>query len=72
MAEGTNDHQRAMIHHAVAMVNRALRYDRHVWIGQDASALTGIDKVPDNQILVDFALHRDWYPRPSPNFLTTG
>ena len=72
IAEGTNDHQRAMIMHAVAMVNRALPYQSHIRMGADAPALAAIDDVPDGQIFVDFARHEDWTPAPDPNFRPTG
>lgn len=72
IAEGTDDHQRAMILHAVAMVNRALPYESHIKIGTDAPALALIGDVPDGQIFVDFALHDDWKPAPRPDFLPTG
>ena len=72
IAQGTTDHQRAMILHAVAMVNRALPYESHIQIGTDAPALAAMDDVPDGQIFVDFALHEDWQPRPAPDFLPTG
>ncbi len=60
IAEGTDDHQRAMILHGVAMVNRALPYQRHIRIGPDAPALAPWAEVPDGQIFVDFAPHEDW------------
>ena len=60
IAEGTGEHQRAMILRAVAMVNRALPYERHIRIGADAPALTRIEAVPEGQIFVDFAQHNDW------------
>ncbi len=63
IAEGTDDHQRSLIHHAVAMVNRAVRYDRHIKIGPDAPALALWEDVPDGEIFVDFALHEDWNTR---------
>ena len=72
IAEGTNDHQRAMILHAVAMVNHALPYESHIKIGDDAPMLAPIHDVPDSQIFVDFALHDDWLPLPDPNFRPTG
>ena len=72
VAEGTDSHQRAMILHAVAMVYRALPYESHIRIGEDAPALASINAVPDGQIFVDFALHDDWIPRPQPNWLPTG
>ena len=70
IAEGTDDHQRALIHHAVAMVNRATSYDRHITIGPDAPALTLWADVPDGQIFVDFAPHEDWKTR-DPNLDVT-
>ncbi len=61
-----------MILHSVAMVNRALPYDRHIKIGPDAPALAPIGDVPDGEIFVDFAPHDDWQPLPDPNFRPTG
>ena len=72
IAEGTDDHQRAMILHAVALVNHALPYDRHIRIGEDSPALAQVQEVPDGQIFVDFARHNDWIPRPRPEWLPTG
>ncbi len=58
---GTNDHQRALIHHAVALVNRALPWDRHIRIGPDApQPRTPIEEVEDGQIFVDFAPRDAW------------
>ena len=64
IAEGTDDHQRAMIVHAVAMVNRALPYELHIRIGADAPALAPLEDVRKGQIFVDFALPEDWKPVP--------
>ena len=60
IAAGTDDHQRAMILHGVAMVNRALPYERHIRIGPDAPALTPLEDVPNGQIFVDFAPYEVW------------
>ena len=64
VAEGTNDHQRAAILHAVAMINRALPYENHVRIGPDAEPGTWVRDVPDGEIFVTFAPHDDWLPPP--------
>ena len=59
---GTNDHQRALIHHAVALVNRALPWDRHIRIGPDAlQPRIPIEEVEDGQIFVDFAPRHAWH-----------
>ena len=60
IAQGTDDHYRVMIHHAVAIINLHLPYAAHIQIGSDAPTLVFIDDVPDGQIFVDFAPPSDW------------
>ena len=63
LATGMTDRERAIVHHGIALVNRALPYDRHLRIGPDAPSvvakfgedLRGV--VPDGEIFVEF--HRD-------------
>ncbi len=70
IAEGTDGHQRAMILHAVALVNHALPYDNHIRIGEDSPTLAQVQEVPGGQIFVDFARHNDWIPMKSLSEIT--
>lgn len=60
VAEGASDRERAIAIHAVALINRALPYDRHLTFGPDAPAgvagqwREGLPHVPDGQIFVEF------------------
>lgn len=60
IAQGTLDHTRALIHHAVALINRELPWQWHLQIGSDAPPLAAIDSIPNNQIFIDFAPFSDW------------
>ena len=60
IAQGTPDHERALIHHAVAVINRELPHQWHLQIGSDAPPLAVIESIPNNQIFVDFAPYDDW------------
>ena len=60
IAQGTPDRERALIHHAVAVINRELPHRWHLQIGSDAPPLAAIESIPDNQIFVDFAPYDDW------------
>ncbi len=67
IAPGTDDHQRALIHHAVSLVNRALPYGRHIRIGPDAPRdLAPVEAVPEGQIFAEFA------PRQPPEWTEDG
>ena len=63
IAEGTGDHHRAMVHHAVAVINRQLPVEHHVRIGPDSTPFVFIDDIPDGQIFIDFAPPEDWNSR---------
>ena len=58
--ERASDRERAIAAHAVALINRALPYDQHLIIGEDAPAgdganwREGIPHVPDGEIFVYF------------------
>ncbi len=60
MAQETNPEQRALVHHAVSLINNVLPYERHIRIGQDAGNLTPLNDIPGGQIFVDFAPRQDW------------
>ena len=60
MARTTTEHERALAHYAVALINRALPYERHLTIGADAPTgiagewEDGLPNIPDGQIVVEF------------------
>ena len=54
IAEGTSDRNRAMVHHAVAMVNRHLPDNWHLRIGADAAPAPDVQSVPTGELFVDF------------------
>lgn len=60
IANNTSSRERAMVHHAIALVNRELPYNLHIQVGSDASPLTPIRDIPEGQIFVDFALPENW------------
>ena len=60
MAQETNPEQRALVRHAVSLINNVLPYERHIRIGQDAGNLTPLNDIPGGQIFVDFAPRQDW------------
>ena len=60
IAQGASPHERAVLHHVVALINRELPYDQHLQIGPDAPALAPIEDVPLHQIFVDFAPPAQW------------
>ena len=55
IAEDIPEHERALIHHAVAVINRELPYQWHLQFGSDAPPRSAIDRIPDNQIFVEYA-----------------
>ena len=63
IAQGTDDHNRAMIYHAVALIDRHLPFEAHVQIGAGAPALLHVDDILDGQNFVDFAPPSDWKDR---------
>ena len=65
-ATGISERERAISTYAIALVNRALPYDQHLQLGQDAPAGVawnsedGLPDIPDGQIFIEFI---DGYPR---------
>ena len=66
IALGATPHERAITAYAVALINRALPYEMHLTIGDDAPAGVagqweqGLPSIPDGQMFVEFI---DGYPR---------
>ncbi len=54
ITSGASDHERAYVHHAVALLNRALPYDKHLIIGPDAPRDGELSNIPDGQIVVEY------------------
>ena len=60
LAAGASDRERAIAAYAVALINRALPYDRHLTIGADAPAgVAGeweqrLPNIPDGELFVEF------------------
>ena len=60
LATGASERERAITAYAVALINRALPYDRHLTVGEDAPAgVAGewellLPDIPDGQLFVEF------------------
>ena len=60
LADGASEQERAITAYAVALINRALPYDHHLTIGEDAPAGVsgdwelGLPDIPDGQLFVEF------------------
>ena len=68
LADGARERERAITAYAVALINRALPFDHHLNIGEDApaglAARAERDNVPDGQIIVEFIQTRIQGGRP--------
>ncbi len=54
IVQGASAHERAMVHHAVALINRELPNQWHIQIGSDAPTLGAVSAVPDGELYVGF------------------
>ena len=54
ITEGASDKERGIALYAVDLINRALPYEQHIQIGEDAPDDTTVEILPDGQILVAF------------------
>lgn len=60
IARGTPAHTRALVHHAVAVINRELPHQWHIQIGDDAPSLALMEDIPVNQIFFDLTPASNW------------